>query len=137
MLDLLAVEVFGDGALGEGGYFGVGGETEADELVDGEGVDEVELIFGEQVGEAELLFEADEAILVLERVAAEDAGHGEEHERDHDQPQVDEDVVGPSVDDHVDGKDYIEQEHGCDEEVERRVEARVVLERLWLCHRYR
>ena len=40
LLDLFAVEVFGYGALGEGGYFGVGGEAQAYELVDGEGLDE-------------------------------------------------------------------------------------------------
>jgi len=35
LFDLLTVEVLGDGALGQGGDFGVGREAEADELFDG------------------------------------------------------------------------------------------------------
>jgi len=135
LLDLLAVEVFGDGAVGEGGYFGVGGEAEANELVDGEGVDEAELVFRQEVGEAELFFEADEAVLVLEGVAAEDAGHDEEQDRHHDPPQVDVDAAGPGVDGRVDREDEVQQQHRQDEEVKRRVEARVIFERLRLSHR--
>jgi hypothetical protein len=134
LLDLLAVEVFGYGALGEGGDFGVGGEAEAYELVDGEGVDEAELVFREEVGEAELLFEADEAVLVLEPVAAEDAGHDEEQDRHDDPPQVHGDVAGPGVDGRVDREDQIQQQRRQDEEVKRRVEARVIFERLQLGH---
>ena len=134
LLDLLAVEVFGDGAVGQGGYFGVGGEAEADELVDGEGVEEAELVFGEKVGEAELLFEADKAFVVLEGVGAKEAGHGEEDDRHQDHPQVDDDVVGPGVHGHEDGEDHVEEQQRRDEEVKGWVEARVVLERLWLSH---
>jgi len=55
LLDLLAVKVLGDSALGEGDYFGVGGETQPDELVGGEGFDQAELIIIDEVGEAKLL----------------------------------------------------------------------------------
>ena len=134
LLDLLAVQVFGDGALGEGGDFGVGGEAEADVLIDGEGVDEAELVFGEKVGEAKLLFETDEAVLVLEGVAAKDSSHDEEHDRHDDPPQVHVGKVGPAVDGRVDGEDQVQQQHRQDEEVKRRVEARVILEGLWLSH---
>jgi len=134
LLDLFAVEVFGYSALGEGGYFGVGGEAEADVLVDGEGVDEAELIFREEVGEAKLLFEADEAVLVLEGVAAEDSSHDEKHDRHDDPPEVHVGEAGPAVDGGVDREDQVQQQHGQDEEVKRRVESRVVLERLWLSH---
>ncbi len=65
LLDLLAGQIFGDGSLGEGGDFGVGGEAEADVLIDGEGIDEAELLFVEEVGEAQLFFEADEAVLIF------------------------------------------------------------------------
>ena len=134
LLDLFAIEVLGDGALGEGGDFGVGGEAETNELVDGEGVDEAELIFGEEVSKAELLFEADKAVLVLERVAAKEAGHDEEHERHDNPPEVHVGEAGPAVDGFVDGEDEVQQQDRQDEEVKRRVEARVVLERLWLSH---
>jgi hypothetical protein len=133
-LDLLAGEVFGDGALSEGGDFGVGGETEADVLVDGEGVDEAELIFGEEVGEAKLLFQTDETVLVLEGVAAAEAGQDEQHDRHHDPPEALVPVDGPVVDGPVDREDEVQQQHRQDEEMKRRVESRVVFERLWLSH---
>ncbi len=135
LLDLLAVEVFGGGALGEGGYFGVGGEAEADELVDGEGIDEVELVFVEEVGEAELFFEANEAVLIFEGVSAGDAGHEEEDDGHDDPPEMGVGEAWPGVDGGVDGGDEVEQQQGHQDEVERGVEARVVLERLRHRHR--
>ena len=110
MLDLLAGEVLGDGALSEGNYFGVGGEAEAYELIDGEGVDETQMVIVDEVGEAKLLFETDEAVLILERVAAGEAGHAKKHDRHDDPPEVHVGEAGPAVDGRVDGDDQIEQE---------------------------
>ena len=73
----LGVEVFGDGAAGEGGELGVGGEAQGDVLVDGEGVERPSWSSGSEGGEAELLFEADDAVLVLEGVAAGEVDHAE------------------------------------------------------------
>ena len=134
LFDLFAVEVLDDGALGEGGDFGVGGEAQADELVDGEGFDETELIVVEEVGETKLLFETDEAVLVLESVAAGEAGHAEEHDCHDDPPQVSVHVAGPGMDGRVDCEDQIQQQQRYQNEVKLRVESRVVLEGLWLSH---
>jgi len=135
LLDLLAVEVLIDGALSEGRDFGIRGEAEADVLIDGEGVDETELIFGEEVGEAKLLFQTDDAVLILQGVAAAEASYDEEHDRHHDPPEVVVHVARPVMDGRVDCEDQIEQQQWNDEEVKLRVESRVILERLWLSHR--
>ncbi len=133
-LDLVAGQVFCGGALGESGEFGVGCEAQGDELREGDGVDEAELIFGQEVGEAELLFEADDAILCAEGGHAADAGHGKEDQRHGDPPEVRVLECGPSVNGRVDREDEVEQKHGDDEEVKRRVVARVVFVGLWLSH---
>ena len=134
MLDLFAGEVFGYGALGQGGNFGVRGEAQADELIDGQGVDEVELVFGEKVGEAELLFEADDAVLIFESIAAREAGQDEENDGHDDPPEVAVSEEGPGVDGRVDCEAEIQEEKRKDEEVKGRIEARVVLEGLRLSH---
>ena len=92
------------------------------------------MVFGEEVGEAELLFEADDAVLVLQGVHAHDAGENEEHDRHDDPPEVEALVDGPGVDGRPDREEDVQQRQGREEEVERRVEARVVLERLRLGH---
>ncbi len=135
LFDLFGVEVFGDGAGGESGEFGVGGEAESDELLDGDLVDEAEVFFVEEVGEAELLFEADEAVLIRERVLAGLAEDEQKHDGHHDPPEVGVFEAGPCVDGHVDGEAQVEQEHRREEEVEGGVPAGVVFERLRLSHR--
>jgi len=68
------------------------------------------LIIVDEVGEAKLLFETDEAVLILERVAAGEAGHAKKHDRHDDPPEVHVGEAGPAVDGRVDGDDQIEQE---------------------------
>jgi hypothetical protein len=138
LLDLFGVEVFGDGAGGKCGDFGVGGEAQGDELIEGELVDDAELTFGQQVGEAELFFEADDAVLVLEGVATRLAGKDKEKDR-HGYPPEMVMVIGrpgvPGADGRVDGEREVEEQHRDEEEVEEWVEARVVFEVLRLGHR--
>jgi len=81
-----------------------------------------------------LLFETDETVLVLDGVAAEEFGHGKDHDRHDDPPEVGVGEAGPGVDGGVDREEEVQQQQRNDEEVERWVAARVVLEGLWLCH---
>jgi len=57
----------------EGGELGVGGETERNELLDGELVDVSAVGGGEERGETEALFEADDTVLHFDGSAASDA----------------------------------------------------------------
>lgn len=120
--------------MGQGGELCVRGEAQSDELGEGEGVDESELAVGQEVGEPQLLFEPDEAVLRAQCGHAADAGHGEEDNGHGDPPEVGVLVTRPGVDGCIDGEAQVEQQHGNDEEVEERVEARVVFVGLWLSH---
>ena len=135
LLDLLGVEVFGYGASGEGGEFGVGGEAEGDVLLDGDGVDQAEVIFVEEVGEAELLFEADDAVLRAEGGGPGGAYDEEENHRHDDPPEVGVLEAGPCVDGRVDREGEVQQEQRDDDEVDEWVPAGVIFEGLRLRHR--
>ena len=135
LLDLFGVQVFGYGAGGEGGKFGVGGEAEGDVLLDGDGVDQAEIVFVEEVGEAELFFEADDAVLGAEGGAAGGAYDQEKNHRHHDPPEVGVLEAGPCVDGRVDGEDQVQKEQWEDDEVDGWVPAGVIFEGLRLSHR--
>ncbi len=135
MLDLFGVEVFGYGAGGEGGEFGVGGEAEGDVLLHGDGVDQAEVVFVEEVGEAELLFKADDAVLGAEGGPAGGADDEEEDKGHHDPPDVGVLEAGPRVDGRVDSEDEVQQEQRDDDEVDGWVPAGVIFEGLGLRHR--
>ena len=114
--------------MDEGGELGVGGETEGDELLDGELVDVGAVGGGEERGDAETLFEADDAVLHFDGAAASDACQDEEDDGHDDPPEMESPVGRPMVDGGVDGEDEVDQEQGQNEEVKGRVEAGVVLE---------
>ena len=83
LLNLFWGEVFDEGAVEEGGEFGVRGEAEGDELGEGKGVGGFGLRGGEKALVAEVFFEADEAVLDALGVGAgleagEEEGGGEE-----------------------------------------------------------
>lgn len=128
LLDGLGIHVFGEGAVGEVGELGVGGEAEGDELGDGELVDVSAVCGGEECLEAETLFEADDAVLGFEGGATGCAGYQEEDDGHDDPPEIGVLVSGPSVNGDVDGEDEVEQEQGKDDEVKEWVEPGVVLE---------
>ena len=134
LLDGFGVEGVGDGFVGEGGEFFVGGEAEGDELVLGEEGDEVCFVGREQDGEAETLFEADDAVLRLEGAAASDASDEDEDEGHDDPPEMGVAEGRPGVDGGVDGEGEIEEQQGEDGEVEERLEAGVVFVGLVLGH---
>lgn len=134
LFDLPGGEVVGEGALDEGGEFGVGGEAEGDELSLGELTGGGELGSGEKSGEAETLFEADDAVLGLEGAGAGAAGHEDEDDGHDDPPEMGPAVMRPVVDGGIDGEDEVEKKQGHDGEVERRVEAGVVLVGLQFGH---
>ena len=128
LLDGGGLEVLGEGFVDEGGDLGVGGETESDELLDGELVDVGAVAGGEERGETEAFFEADEAVLDPEGIAASDACHDEEDDGHDNPPEMGVRVAGPIVNGDVDGEDEVEQKQGQNEEVKGREPARVVLE---------
>ncbi len=125
--DLLGGEVFADGAAGEVGELGVGGEAEGDVLLDGEGVELDEFAGGDEGGEAELFFEADDAVLDLEGVHAREAERQQECHGHEDGPGSAVGVVVAVTPVPDGGGDDVEQEDRHQEEVEGRVPAGVVL----------
>jgi hypothetical protein len=133
-LDGLGLEVLRESLVDEGGELGVRGETERDELLDGELVDVSTVGSGEERGETKALFEADDAVLSAECGGSEVAGHDEEDDGHEDPPQMRVRVAWPIVNGDVDGEDEVEQEHGPDEEMKRRVPASVVFEGLRCGH---
>jgi hypothetical protein len=133
-LDGLGIHVLGEGAVGEVGELGVGGEAEGDELGDGELVDVGAVGGGEECLEAETLFEADDAVLGFERVVAGETSYQEKDDGHDDPPEIGVLVGGPAVDGDVDGEDEIEDQQRDDDEVKGRMEARVVFEVLWGGH---
>jgi hypothetical protein len=134
LLDGFGIHVFGEGAVGEVGKLGVGGEAESDELGDGELVDVSVVGGGEQSAEAEALFETDDAVLGFEGVAAGTTGHQEEDDGHDDPPEIGVLVSGPAVNGDVDGEDEVEQEQRKDDEVKRWMEAHVVFKVLRIGH---
>ena len=130
LFDGLGLEVLSEGSVGEGGELGVGGETERDELLDGELVDVGAVGCGEERGETEAFFKTDEAVLHFDGAAASDACYDEEDDGHDDPPQMRVCVARPIVNGDVDGEDEVEQKQGQNEEVKGRVPARVVLEAL-------
>jgi hypothetical protein len=134
LFDGFGFEVLGEGFVGEDREFGVGGEAQGDELLEGELVDVGAVGGGEQGGEAEALFEADGAVLDLEGGVAGATGHEKEDDGHDDVPEVRVLPAGPVVDGDVDGEDEVEQEERDDDEVEGGVEAHVVLEGLRCGH---
>jgi hypothetical protein len=130
LLDGFGFEVLGKGLVDESGKLGVGGETEGDELADGELVDVLPLGGWEESGEAEAFFEADDTILDLECCGAGSAGHQEEDDCHDNPPEMRVLVCGPPVDGDVDGEDQVEQKEWEEGEVEEGIEAGVVLEGL-------
>jgi hypothetical protein len=128
LLDGFGLEVLGEGFVDQGGELGVGGETESDELLDGELVDVGAVGGGEERGETEALFEADDAVLDFHGAPASDACHDEEDDGHDDPPEMEMPVDRPVVDGRVDGEDEVEQKQGHDDEVKGWVEAGVVLE---------
>jgi hypothetical protein len=126
-LDGFGFEILGEGLMGKGGEFVVGGEAKGDELFNGELVD-VGAIFGrEQCVEAEAFLAADDAILYFESAIPSDACHNDEDEGHDDPPQEKNSVFRPVVNGGVDGEDEVEQQHGQDEEMKGWIVARVVL----------
>ena len=112
LLDGLGLQVLSEGPADEGWDFGIGGEAEGDELVDGEFVDVRAVFGGEERGEAEAFFEANDAVLHFDGAAASDACHDEEDEGHDNPPQMRVLVAWPIVNGDVDGEDEVEQEHG-------------------------
>jgi hypothetical protein len=112
LLDGLGLQVLSEGPADEGWDFGIGGEAEGDELVDGELVDVRAVFGGEERGEAEAFFEANDAVLHFDGAAASDACHDEEDEGHDNPPQMRVLVAWPIVNGDVDGEDEVEQEHG-------------------------
>ena len=134
LLDGLGLQVLSEGPADEGWDFGIGGEAEGDELVDGELVDVRAVFGGEERGEAEAFFEANDAVLHFDGAAASDARHDEEDDGHGDPPEKESPVGGPVVDGEIDGEDEVEQQHGQDEEVKERVPTGVVFQILWSGH---
>jgi hypothetical protein len=126
LLDLLFGEVFADGAAGEFGEFGVGGEAEGDVLAGGEGVELGELGWGDDAGDSQALFEANDAVLILSGIHAGLESEQEQNDRDQDGPGAASDVsqVVMAVPD-TDGDD-VEHKDGKDAEVKEGIDAAVI-----------
>jgi hypothetical protein len=133
-LDGLGLHVFGEGAVGEFGELGVGGEAEGDELGYGELVDVGAVCGGEECLEAKTLLEADDAVLGFEGGVTGCAGYQEKDDGHYDPPEIGVLVGGPSVDGDVDREDEVEQEQRKDDEVKEWEEAGVIFEVLWGGH---
>ena len=125
LLDLLFGEAFFDGAEGEGGEFGVGGEAEADDLTHGERRYGDEVFRGEQEVVAQPLFAADDAVLQADRVGADLEGEHQEDDGDQDDPQAAVHMRVPVVRVPDAGNEDGEEQDGQDEEVEEGIEANV------------
>ena len=136
LFDGLLFEVLGEGLVDEGGEFLVGGEAEADELLDGELVNVREFVCGKEGCEPEALFEADEAVLQLEVVDAAFDGEDEERERADDGPVAEVGILVAEVNGDVDRDAEIDHEDREDKEVQGWIEARVVLVGLWGSHEF-
>lgn len=135
LLDVGWGQVFGEGAADEAGEFGVGGEAEGDELLDGKGLSgSGGFGGGKECGDAEALLEADDAVLILEGVAAEHERKEDEGEGHDDVPEVELRDGGAVVEDEIDGENEVEEEDLDEDEVEGWVETGVVLEGLWGGH---
>lgn len=127
LLDLFGGEVFREGAAGERGEFGVGGEAEGDELGLGEGLGEGEFSGSKQGAEAQAFFEADEAVLCFEGGSAAAAGQNDERDRHHNPPEEEFAVLRPVMNGRVDGEDEIGEENGKQDVMEGWVETGVVV----------
>jgi hypothetical protein len=104
LLDGFGFEALGEGGVGEGGEFGVGGEAERDELAGGEVVDVFAVSGWEEGGETEAFFEADDAGLIFKSVVSGAAGDQDQDNGHDDVPQICVLPSGPSMNGDVDGE---------------------------------
>ena len=134
LLDGFGFEALGDGLVDEGGELGVGGEAESDDLLDVELLDVGEVGGRQEGGEAEVFLEADDAVLNFEVVDAGLQGEDEEGGGDDDPPEIKGAVLGPVMNDEVDGDEEIEPKDGEHEEVKGRIDAAVIFKGLRCGH---
>src|SRR5580692_11130117 len=130
-LDVGARELLVQGALGQLGHFGVGGETQATELIHRQLGNARAQRLGRQLGQAQALFQADHAILHRERVRAFLEHQGQQGDGQQDQQErvevfskVAVREVREEVNQSHDQRDHENRQH---EEVKRRIPAGVVI----------
>lgn len=126
LLDGFGREVLAEGALDEGGEFGVGGEAERDDLRERERLCRGGKLWREQTLVAEVLFETDDAVLHAGRIGPCDAGEEEERDGHDEKPRVQPDVMRQATNQYDDGDNQIDEKDRSDEEVKHRFEPCVV-----------
>lgn len=126
LLDGFGFEVLGEGAMHQGGEFGVGGEAEGDELAGGELVDVGKLVGRDQGGYAEPFFEADDPVLRSDCILAAEKSQKDERQRHDDPPKIKVAMCWPVMDGGVNREHEIEDKERHQDEMEGRIAANMI-----------